>query len=179
MGRALSADCGSLSRTWGWCHGPCAVSSGSSSLFSVLGVPRLSSCANYLSVLGGESQKRLSQIVPSREARRTLSLYFPLWEKLWAKRFSSGPEPCHLRKEVILMKWNCSSYPLQCSCSQTCCPSEILGSLTCSPGLLSSYSYPWWLLKNQCLFQGQESQNLLFCHLADVLWNNEFLNQAM
>ena len=103
-----------------------------------LAVPRLFSCASYFSVLGGESQKRVSRIVPSRsgEARRTLGLYFPLWEKLWAKTFSSGPELCHLRKEVTFIKGNCSSYPLQCSYFQTFCPSEVLGSLTYSPGLL-------------------------------------------
>lgn len=76
-------------------------------LFSLfLAVPRLCSCANYLSVLGGESQKRVSQTAPSRsgEAKRALDLYFPFWEKLWAKRFSSGPELCQLRREVIWIK---------------------------------------------------------------------------
>ena len=40
-------------------------------------------------------------------------LYFPLWEKFWAKKVSAGTELCCLEKEIIQVKSNCFSYPLQ------------------------------------------------------------------
>lgn len=55
----------------------------------------------------------------AREAGHSLTFsHFPLWEKSGAKTSFPGTGLCHPGGELTLVKWNCSTYPLQCVLSQ-------------------------------------------------------------
>lgn len=89
------------------------------SLFLAPSCPQmLQMCWSPSVFLVGREKVGLLGIVPQAvEIGHSFFPYFPLREKSRAKEVSLGTELCHTEGRVMWIKWNCSSYPLQCICS--------------------------------------------------------------
>lgn len=97
-------------------------------------------------VLDGVRKKLVTH---SSDSQALTCSHFPPWEKSWAEKVDLGIELCHLGRGVMWVKWNCSSYMLQCVRSERgfYCPNGVLELLYWTPKLLQRHLICEWLSK--------------------------------
>ena len=76
-----------------------------------------------------------------------LCSHFSLWEKSWGKGISHLTKLCYLGEEMVQVKWDYSSYPLQYIHSQIVFAPNVLEPLCWTPRLPQRTSHPWVVIR--------------------------------
>ena len=135
-------------------------------------LPSPQSCSSGLSILDGARKKCTSLVASCTAGEVKHSLihsHFPWWERSWAKYFFFGTELFCLWGKVIWVKWNCSSYSLQCIQYEIVfCSNGVLKLLHWTSRLPQRHSCLWLIVKIG-LCSGEDGRKFLFCRFDDVI----------